>query len=102
MAAGDRIVKVTFQSGKFEYDYPEIRIVPGERLIWQNTHSTHHIAIHIGWDSPLLQTSYQAGPGESIEADVPFNAPQGDYKYLVAIFDGEKIWMDDPRFIIRP
>ena len=95
------IVKITCSpSGDFTFDPDPVVVRRGDNVEWVCTND-YPFAVHLGWSSPFLKGRYRA-PGRSKVSDrIPENAHYGDYKYFVAVFDGENIWTDDPRIIVR-
>jgi hypothetical protein len=88
--------------GDFEYDRYECHVKKNETMEWLCTGKGFY-AIHLGWESPFDDICYQAPLGERISIRIPENARRGRYKYSVVVFDAfqERIFMDDPHFIIR-
>jgi hypothetical protein len=58
-------------------------------------------AIHMGYDTPFEKEHYQAPPRQSIRLSIAPSHRYGRYKYTVAVFDGENVWIEDPELIIR-
>ncbi len=58
-------------------------------------------AIHLGYDSPFERVHHQAPRQQPIRLDITNAIHRGRYKYVVAVFDGEKVWIEDPQIIIR-
>ena len=86
--------------GDISYNIQSLVVKREDTIEWvcENDYS---FAVHFGWDSPLGKGRYRAGIRDIINDKVPANAPFGEHKYFVAVFDGNNIWTDDPRIIIR-
>jgi hypothetical protein len=58
-------------------------------------------AIHLGYDSPFERVHHHAPKQQRIRLDIAKNTPRGRYKYVVAVFDGSNVWIEDPQMIVR-
>jgi hypothetical protein len=95
-----RIKIVVDKEGNFSYDNPLIWVDRGAKIIWE-CQGGYPFAVHLGWDSPLDKGRYRASKKEKIVARVLNDARAGYYQYTVVVYDGEKIWTDDPELIVR-
>ena len=88
--------------GDFEYDKYECRVRPNETMEWL-CNGEGFYAIYLGWESPFEEMSFQKPLGERISIRIPEKPRWGRYKYSVVVFDAiqERIFVDDPHFIIR-
>ncbi len=88
--------------GEFAYDKPSCGARRRETVEWYCGGNGYY-AIHLGWDSPLEEITYQKPLGTRITAPVPEGARRGRYKYTVVIVDTDlkKIFVDDPELIIK-
>lgn len=91
---------VVDKDGNLTYDNPVIWVDRGDSIIWE-CQGDYPFAVHVGWNSPLDKGRYQAPKGRKITANVPENALPGHYPYTVAVYEGERIWTDDPELIVR-
>ena len=82
-----------------------IRAVRGDRIVWRCGFGTR-FAVHFGWGSPIqFEKSHLCADADSkdvLESSVSEQAAFGEYKYSLAVWDGEKrrLWTDDPRVIV--
>ncbi|MEI6613882.1 MAG: hypothetical protein WCL37_03215 [Chrysiogenales bacterium] len=72
----------------------------GQNIEWK-CEGDFPFAVHLGYDSPFEREQYHAPRQQRIRLDLANDARYGRYKYVVAIFDGEKVWIEDPQIIIR-
>jgi len=89
--------------GNFDYNNKyECHVKPGETMEWLCIGKGFY-SIYLGWESPVAKMIYQAPLGERISIYIPEDARWGRYKYSVVVFDAdqERIFVDDPHFIIR-
>ena len=94
-------VNITVKNGDFSYDNPLFYAYRGDTILWKCTNN-YHFAVHLGWNSPMPKGRYRAKPGKEIKDKIKSDADHGDYKYFVAVYDGnDNVWTDDPRFIVR-
>ena len=68
----------------------------------------HHFAIHLGNDgktSPLPKGRYPGGKGakvgDKVKKVLRKDEPRRTIKYYISVWDGTRIWTDDPTFIIE-
>ena len=104
-----RTVKITIkvEDGDFSY-VPCLPIVYRNQWIEWECEPEYAFAVHPGWNSPqdvkknspFKKGRYRVEKEGIIKAKVEHDAPHGRYEYFVAVFDGEKIWTDDPFFIL--
>ena len=97
-------VIMTLKNGDISYDPYRVMVNGGDQIEWEckgEEGIEYHIAVHIGWDSPLNKGRIRALPGEKVSGTVLQDAKSGSYKYFVAISDGKSIWTDDPEIIVR-
>lgn len=71
----------------------------GQNIEWK-CERDFAFAIHLGYDSPFERAQYQVPRQERIRLNIPKEIPHGRYKYVVALYDGEKVWIEDPQLII--
>jgi hypothetical protein len=88
--------------GEFTYNKPSCSTRRGETIEWF-CHGEGYYAIHLGWDSPFDEITYQEKLGRRISIRIPDDARRARYKYTVVVVDTErkKIFVDDPEFIVR-
>ena len=99
-----RKVTMTLKNGNISYAPYRIMVYRGDQIEWEckgEKGVKYHIAVHIGWDSPLDKGRYRPLPGKKVSGVVLDEAKHGSYKYFVAISDGKNIWTDDPEVIVR-
>jgi len=94
-------VNITVKNGNISYDNDNFQTRRGDTIEWACTED-YHFAVHIGWRSPMPKGRYRAKPGKTIKDKIKADAIPDDYKYYVSVFDGNDIWTDDPKFIVRP
>ncbi len=97
-------ISFTVKDGNFDYHGNEIIYIdPGDTIEW-NCPEGHPFAVHIGRDSPLEKGRFRAQNNEKVTTTIPVK-PGSDHlkivKYMVAVFDGDNIWTDDPLIIIK-
>ena len=92
-------VKITLKNGDLSYSPCCPKLDKGEELKWICNDGI--FAVHIGYNSPLPKGRYRAKKGEETGDKILGDATPGDYKYSVSVYDGEYLWTDDPKFIIR-
>jgi plastocyanin len=73
----------------------------GQTIEWK-CQEDFPIAIHLGYDSPFDRVHHQATRKQSIRLKITNDTRRGRYKYVVAVFDGEKVWIEDPQLIVLP
>jgi hypothetical protein len=110
-AMGDEhVVEISHKKGKFKYrlndgakqEFLTFRVSPGDRITWVCQNPTDHFAIDCGYVSPFPTRHFRGHQAQERTGNsVPANALPGRYKYTVAVWDGQELWMDDPEFIIR-
>lgn len=89
-----------------------VTLHPGDELEWQ---SDYHFAVAVDRNSALFgqelppqalrarASSQGGGPARAtVAARMGANAPEGTYKYAVAVWDGENVWVVDPEIVITP
>ncbi|UCG50724.1 MAG: hypothetical protein JSW58_11005 [Candidatus Latescibacterota bacterium] len=96
-------VKVGCVNGDFSYSDQLCELKRGD-VVEITSEQGYPIAVHIGWKTPFNKGRDRAPAGEKIELTVLSDAIPGEYKYLVAVYEPkkDKIWTDDPYFIIKP
>ena len=101
-------IRVFCKDGDFEYEYNGKRsqfstvwVHHGDTIRWVCENPKQYLATHIGFNSPFDKCRYRCEAGSHIQVTVTPTAQPGNYKYTVAVFDIEKIWTDDPEFIVR-
>ena len=92
-------VKITLRNGNLSYHPCCPKVNRGEELTWKCDEGA--FAVHIGYNSPLPKGRYRAKKGDATGDNVGGNAQPGEYKYFVAVYDGEQVWTDDPIFIVK-
>jgi hypothetical protein len=80
---------------------PIIKVPRSGVLEWSVAGEGYHFALNFGYNSPYEKEQYQAGPGGSIPVQVLSDAPFGEYKYTIAVFNDGNLLIEDPRFIVR-
>jgi hypothetical protein len=75
-------------------------VYPGQAIEW-NCDSRFAIAVHLGYDSPFVPVQKRAGRGVPLGLHTAEDTPCGRYKYVVAISDGDNVWIEDPEIIVR-
>jgi hypothetical protein len=85
---------------QIEYQPETVCLKRNESVIFQCIDG-HTFSVDFGYNSPLGKKSFQALRGDQIRVKVPNDTQYGKYKYTIAIFDGEKVWIEDPYMIIR-
>lgn len=97
-------VTMTLKNGDISYAPYRIIVNRGDQIEWEcigKKGVKYHVAVHVGWDSPLNKGRIRALPGKKVSGVVLDEAKHGTYKYFVAISDGKNIWTDDPEIIVR-
>jgi len=102
----EHIIRFSVNNGDFIYDEKEdvssyIKTKHKDIIKWINDEQCA-FSISFGWDSPFGECYLQAREGETIKTEVPAEAQNGDFKYTIAVYDDGKVWIDDPRIIIKP
>ncbi len=105
-------IEISMKDGEILYDKycDSVRVYrvtaqKGDKIQWICEFGDR-FAIHVGWNSPLdfISQDGPAGPkSEPITGTVQEDAHFDEFKYSVAVWDvnENKIWTDDPRFIVR-
>ncbi len=92
---------------------PRVAILhPGDELEWE---SDYDFAVAVERNTTLFgrelppqalrarARSQGAGAARAaVRARTGANAPEGTYKYAVAVWDGENVWVLDPEIVITP
>jgi hypothetical protein len=72
----------------------------GQTIEWK-CQENFPFAIHLGYDSPFERVHHQAPQKQPIRLNIPSDIPRGRYKYVIAVFDGSNVWIEDPYMIIQ-
>lgn len=72
----------------------------GQTIEWK-CQGDFPFAIHLGYDSPFERVHHQASREEPIRLNIASDTRRGRYKYVVAVFDGSNVWIEDPWMIVR-
>jgi len=95
----NKTITFSVTNGDFEYSELVAGVNPGDKIEWI-CENGYDFAVHLSRYSPLNKGRFRGK--KSFSADVKNDAERGIYKYFVAVYDGEKIWTDDPVLIIPP
>lgn len=98
------VVILLDERGNIDYENGLIRAIPGDTIVWQCPRCKEGrkpFSVHIGWNSPFPECSYQSPDGSDIAVDVPAEAQFGHYRYVVAALVNGNIYTDDPELIVR-
>ncbi|MBU4404275.1 MAG: hypothetical protein L6428_03320 [Candidatus Aminicenantes bacterium] len=100
--AAKRIVPVTItlKDGLVQCNPNCAYVRRGQTIEWNST-KNFPFTIHLGYNSPFTREQLQAPKQKPILFNIPKNTPHGRYKYVIALFDGSKVWIEDPEFIVR-
>jgi plastocyanin len=103
-------VSVSFnrQSGRISVSADPIRIAPGEEITWSPGDGVEALAIDIPSPKAPFGQGVRAngvrgrkeGPPARVRARAG-DAVKGSYKYTVAIYDGQQVYILDPDIIIN-
>ncbi|MCX7735075.1 MAG: hypothetical protein N2319_00035 [Candidatus Kapabacteria bacterium] len=88
----------------FEYPTKIPVIKPKDRFKPICNCDAEAVTLFFGWNSPFKETQIHLERKGNIfqgDLEVLSDAPNGKYKYFVAIFKNGKIIIDDPEVIIR-
>lgn len=82
----------------------QIVVRRGQELVWT---SSEPFAVAVERSAELFGRDLppQALRGRAnavVRARTGAEAPEGSYKYSVAVWDGEQVWVVDPEILIRP
>lgn len=82
----------------------QVVVRPGEEIVWS---SEHQFAVDFQRGQALFGRELPAAArrgmaNRPLRARAAENAPAGSYKYSVAVWDGENLWVVDPEILIRP
>jgi plastocyanin len=95
-------VEIVINGGDLSYSIDNFKVDQGDSIIWScDKRYGHCYSVHLGYKSPLAKGRYRRACGQEIIDRVSPKAEPGDYKYIVAVCDGENIWTDDPIFIVK-
>lgn len=94
-------VKITLSKGLVQCAPCRTYVRRGESIEWDCA-KNFPFAIHLGYDSPFAKVHHQALRQQRIRLNIAKNTPCGSYKYIIAVFNGSKVWIEDPELIIRP
>lgn len=76
----------------------------GQEIVWTSTQpfavAVERNAELFGRELPPQALRGQANAAARARAGA--EAPEGSYKYSVAVWDGENVWVVDPEILIRP
>ena len=97
------VIKVTVKDGEFDYDGKTcVCVEPGDAVIWEYPGRGGQFAVQFGFESPFAFHGFKTRPsGTNIAAEIEEKRP-GLYKYSIAVYDGSRLWLDDPVIIIIP
>ena len=88
------------ENGNFTYTEDHFQVDWKDTIKWK-CKVKGHFAIHLGPQTPFDWKSKHSKVISLIEGTVKNLAPEKEYKYFVAIYDGNKLLTDDPIFIVR-
>lgn len=94
-------ITIDIRNGEIVYDKPKVITGPGDVIGWKCEVKNAHFAVHFDPISPLALNRASALGEESINDEILLEASSGRYKYFVAVFDGKRIYTDDPELIVR-
>jgi hypothetical protein len=84
---------------------PQLVIIRrGQELVW-NSDQPFALAVERNAELFGRELPPQALRGRAnapVQARTGAEAPEGSYKYSVAVWDGENVWVVDPEIVIRP
>ncbi|NIN50943.1 MAG: hypothetical protein GTN62_12655 [Gemmatimonadales bacterium] len=93
-------VKITVLDGDFSYSHNPLRVDPGDSIEWLC--DAGPFAVHLGWGTPCSKGRVRAGKGQKVGTAVRANAPNGTFKYMVAVNVDGDIYTDDPEIVVKP
>jgi plastocyanin len=93
-------VNIALKDGIVQCTPDCIYVRRGQTIEWQ-CEKDFPFAIHLGYDSPFERAHHQAPRQELIRLNIPKETPRGRYKYVVALYDGSRVWIEDPMMVIR-
>ncbi len=94
-------VKISLKNGLVQCEPFCPHVHRGQAIEW-TYFKKFPFAIHLGYDSPFEIVHYQMSGQNHIRLVIAKDIPLGWYKYSIALFDGRKVWIEDPEFIVRP
>ncbi len=94
-------VKIALKNGLVQCDPFCPHVQWGQAIEWIG-YKDFPFTIHLGYDSPFAIVHHQMSRQKRIRLVIAKNIPLGWYKYTIALFDGSKVWIEDPEFIVRP
>lgn len=93
-------VEISVSNGNIDYSLDPILANAGDSIEW--VCSAGAFAVHLGWGTPCGKGRLRAGQGKSANTSVRTDAPNGRFKYMVAVNVGGEIYTDDPEIVVRP
>jgi hypothetical protein len=94
------VVTIALKDGVVQCTPDCIYAYRGQAIEWK-CEKDFPFAVHLGYDSPFNRVHHQALRQQPIRLDIGKDTPRGKYKYVVAVFDGNNVWIEDPHIIIR-
>ncbi|TFG77950.1 MAG: hypothetical protein E4H23_08260 [Chrysiogenales bacterium] len=93
-------VKVTLNKGLVQCEPCCAYVRRGQTIDWGSA-KDKSFAIHLGYDSPFAIVHHQSTRQQHLLLKIAKDIPYGRYKYTIALFDGIRVWIEDPEFIVR-
>ena len=108
-------IKITADNNGIHYQGGTgcIKATRGQTIKWVCGNKVKNLAILFAPRTPLAyeqlpdgRTTFTHGlngkNGKDAVSSISENALSGAYEYIVSVWDGEKIWIDDPEVIVDP